>query len=254
MPDKARRAAKRKKRRGAVYTPIAFALILAALIFGMSVFFRVSRIEVVGNSMYTQQEVMDAAGIEKGDNLFFFNRSAAVSSIYSRLPYIENAYVSRALPNKVTIEVRESRAIAVLTTQEGAYWAIDRNCKALRSVTLDEAVSLIRVDGLLAIAPMVGDIIEPGVEDAPKVEYLAEILYQISERGMAGDVTWLDMLSAVDPSFDYLGRFTVKLGTRDDTEYKFGMLVSAVAQLAPGDTGTIDLSLSDDNKAHFRPQ
>lgn len=255
MPDAARRAPQKRKKRGrGLYTPIAFVVILAAIVFGMSVFFRVSRIDVIGNSMYTEQEIMDAAGIEKGDNLFFLNRFSAVSSIRARLPYVENVVVTRSLPNKVTIELTESSALAVLTTQEGTYWAIDRGGKALREVDTVEALELIRIDGLTAIAPTVGNVIEPGAENSQKLQYLSEILDQIQERGMAADVTWINIESAVDPSFDYLSRFTVKLGPMADTEYKFGMLLSAVELLAPGDTGSIDLSLSEDNKAHFSPQ
>ncbi len=46
-----------------------------------------------------------------------------------------------------------------------------------------------------------------------------------------------------NPRFDYLGRFTVELGPQGDTEYQFGKLLSAVAQLTENDRGTIDLSL-----------
>ncbi len=69
---------------------------------------------------------------------------------------------------------------------------------------------------------------------------------------MTGDVTWIDVSAVSNPSFDYLGRFTVKLGSNENTEYKFGMLLSAVEQLAAGDRGTIDLSI--DSKAHFSPE
>lgn len=242
---------RRKKKRGALYAPIAFIVICAALVFGMSVFFRVSRIEVSGNSMYTADEIIEAAGIEKGDNLFFINRFSAVSRIFSHLPYIEVASVTRALPNRVVIEVSESSAIAYVTV-DSEYWAIDRNCKLLTTVDTVNAVGLIKVTGVTPINPSVGQVIAPGDADQPKVVYLAEILDQIQERGMVGDVTWVDVSAAANPSFDYLGRFTVKLGSYENTEYKFGMLLSAVGQLTAGDRGTIDLSI--DKKAHFSPE
>lgn len=238
----------KKKSRGALYAPIAFVVICAALIFGMSVFFRVSRIEVDGNAMYTDEEIMDAAGIEKGDNLFFINRFAAVSRIFSHLPYIEEASVTRALPNKVIITVSESSAIAYVTV-DSQCWAIDRNCKLLKTVDTADAVGLIKVSGLTPINPEIGAVIAPGEADLPKVTYLAEILDQIQERGMTGDVTGVDVSAVSNPSFDYLGRFTVKLGPDENTEYKFGMLLSAVSQLKAGDRGTIDLSI--DKKVHF---
>lgn len=254
MPRTVTAAAKKKRRRGGLYAPIAVLIICVALIFAMSVFFRVSHIEVVGNELYTAQEIMDAAGIEDGDNLFFINRFSAVSRIYSRLPYIESATITRQLPNKVTIEVTDSWSIAYVTLETGEYWAIDRNCKLLTALDADEISDLICIEGLTTINPSVGEQLAPGAEDEPKVKYLAEILYQLRERGMQDDVTWVNIESVANPSFDYLSRFTVKLGTLSDTEYKFGMLVSSVALLAEGDTGTIDLTMSVDNKAHFSPQ
>ncbi len=242
---------RKKKRHSAIYAPVVFVVICGAVIFAMSVFFRVSEIEVAGNSLYTAEEVMEAAGIEKGDNLFFINRFTAVSRIFSRLPYVENAYITRSLPNRITITVSESKAIAYIATDTKG-WVVDRNCKILKGAESDDTVALIRINGISPINPSVGEVVAPGEEDQPKVTYLAEILDQIQQRGMEGDVTIIDMSSAADPSLDYLGRFTVKLGSREDTEYKFGMLLGAVAQLASGDTGTIDLSV--DNKAHFSPQ
>ena len=78
----------------------------------MSVFFRVAKIEVVGNSIYTAEEVVEASGIGTGDNLFFINRFSAASRIFSKLPYVDKAKVTRALPNRVTITIQESSAMA----------------------------------------------------------------------------------------------------------------------------------------------
>jgi hypothetical protein len=68
---------------------------------------------------------------------------------------------------------------------------------------------------------------------------------------MQDKVTGIDMSTISNPSFDYMGRFTVKLGSDENIEYKFGLLQSAVQQLKDGDYGTIDLSI--DKQAHFSP-
>lgn len=239
---------KRRKKRSALYAPLSFIIICAALVFGLSVFFRVSGIEVRGNSLYTSEEIIEAAGIQEGDNLFFINRFTAYSRIYSRLPYVENAYISRSLPNKVVIEVTESQAIAYVTAEDGC-WAIDRSCKLLSRADEESIRDLIRIDGLTPIAPAEGEIIAPGESETPKVDYLAQILGQIYALDLRGSVTCIDMSNVASPSFDYLGRFTVKLGAEDDTAYKFQVLISAVDSLAEGDSGTIDLSI--DKRAHF---
>ena len=239
---------KRKKKRSALFAPIAFLIICAALAFGMSVFFRVSGIEVVGNSLYTPEEIIEASGIEEGDNLFFINRFSAISRIFSKLPYVEKAVINRTLPNKLVIVVSESHAIACVSTEDGT-WAIDRGCKLLSKASGDDLRGLIRIEGLTPIAPEAGQIIAPGEAESPKVAYLSEILTQIDALGLRDRITYIDISGISNPSFDYIGRFTVKLGADENVEYKFQCLLSAVESLSDGDRGTLDLSI--DKRAHL---
>lgn len=242
---------KKKTGRRAFYGPLAFLVACAVLIFLMSIFFRVSTVEVQGNVYYTAQEVQDAAGIVEGDNLFFINRFRVVSRIFARLPYIENVEIKRYLPNKVVLTVSECQALGCVSV-EGEAWVIDRSCRILTKATELEQEQLMEIRGIKPLTTEIGKVFETGSDDAGKLEYLCEILSQIQERGMTGDVSYLDMTNANDPTFGYLGRFTVRLGEAGDTEYRFGKLLSAVSQLTENDRGTIDVS-GDDAAAVFNP-
>ena len=242
------RPMRKRKKRSALFAPISFLLVCAALVFGLSVFFRVANIEVQGAQRYTPEEIIAASGIEEGDNLFFVNRSSAISRIYSRLPYVETALVDLRLPNRLTITITESEAVACVTAEDGT-WAIDRSCKLLSRLNADELGGLIRIHGLTPIAPAVGQTVAPGEAETPKVAYLSAILRQMTELGLTGDVRMIDISNVANPSFDYLGRFTVKLGSNENVEYKFQCLLSAVDALEEGDRGTLDLSI--DKRAHL---
>ena len=237
-----------RRKRNALFAPLSFLIICAALVFGMSVFFRVSTIEVEGNALYTAEEIIEASGIEQGDNLFFINRFSAISRIFSKLPYVEKAVINRSLPNRLVIVVTESQAIACVAAEDGT-WAIDRGCKLLSKVGGDELRGLIRIEGLTPIAPEAGQVIAPGEAESPKVSYLSAILTQIDTLGLRDNITYIDISGISNPSFDYLGRFTVKLGSFENTEYKFQCLLSAVDALSEGDRGTLDLSI--DKRAHL---
>ena len=177
-----------KKKHSALFAPLSFLLICAALVFGMSVFFRVSGVEVEGNALYTPEEIVEASGIEKGDNLFFINQFSAISRIYAKLPYVEKAAINRSLPNKLSIVVTESKAIAYVATEQGT-WAIDRSCKLLSKAEGEALHGLIRVEGLSAIASEAGQILAPGESETPKIAYLSAILTQIESLGMRESVT-----------------------------------------------------------------
>ena len=187
---------KRKKQknngvRGFVFSSVSFIVICAALVFGMSVFFRVSNIEVTGAGHYTQEEIIGASGIKNGDNLMFVNRSGVARKICSKLIYIGEVNVKRKLPNTVIIEVSESGSVAVIQSESGL-WLIDRKCKLLEECSTQDAESYIKVKGLSAVKPQKGNVITVAEEDKPKAKYLGGILTAMSDRSMIPDVAlWI---------------------------------------------------------------
>ncbi len=243
-----RRSRRRQMNASAWFGPMSFILVCISVVVAMSIFFRVSTVEVEGNQDYTDEEIVAATGIDAGDNLFFLNRISAVSRMMARLPYIQEATVSRVLPDRVVISVKESNAIATVQSETSA-WMIDRNCKMMTAVTESEAMGLIPVKGLTAVLPNVGDPIQPKDGDQEKVAYLSEILLEIEVRNLQSRISEIDLTDASNPSLYFDDRFEVKLGAKGDTIRKFGLFLSASEQLASGDIGVIDLSLDD--KAHF---
>lgn len=236
-----RYGAARKKRRKSLFAPISILLVGVAVIFGMGVFFRVQEIEVTGSVSYTDEEVIDASGIDIGDNLFFINRISASSRIFSRLPFVEEASIERILPNKLVITVDESFALAYVSW-EGQSWMMTGNCKLLGSGEGDELSGLIHVLNVFPTNPKAGEIMTVEAGESLKLTYLQTLLHAMQQLGITTDVADLDMQNPANPTFRYLDRFTVKMGPNDNTEYKLRMLLSAVDQMESDITGTVDLS------------
>lgn len=230
--------------------PIVFFLVIVAMIFVMSVFFRVSDIQVVGNVHYSDEEIIRAIDIEEGDNLFFFDRFAALSRVFAKLPYVEEVSVERKLPNKVIITVTESQALAYIVLGDER-WTIDHGCKVLGKANDDELENLIAIEGLSPGTLMIGEKLETADGDTEIVEYIAEVLFQLEERGLYKDVSRIDFSNKNHVEFAYGNKYTVKLGDAALMEHKFGMLVSVLSKLLEGDVGTIDLS--DGSKVYFSP-
>lgn len=244
--DRPRRSGGKSALRG----PLMFLGICAALVFAMSVFFRVSKIEVVGASHYTPEEVRLASGIDEGDNLFFINRFSVMSRIFSRLPYVDTADITRYLPGKVVLTVTESQALAYVTDGTDN-WVVDRNGKTLKRASDSELAPLIPVRGFTVVTPEIGEIVQDK-EESGRVQFLAAILDQIQARGLGSAFKSIDLADEYEARLVYQGRLTVLLGENDGVEYKFGALLAAEAQLAPGDQGTLDLS-SGGPEVVFRP-
>ena len=239
---------RRRRRFASVSAPLMFVVVIVSIIFVMSVFFRVADIQVVGNTHYTDEEIIRAIDIEEGDNLFFFDRFAAISRVFAKLPYIEEVSVERHLPDSVTIEVTESKALAYLVLGD-EYWTLDHNCKVLGKAVEEELVALIPVEGIKPGTLLIGEPMQTEDGNTELVDYLREILFQVQERGIYMNVTMIDFADPDNVFFYYGDRFTVRLGRNSNTEYKFGMFVSVLEKLTAGDVGYLDLS--DGSSAHF---
>ncbi len=238
------------KKRSRIAGPVLFWVVIGAAILAMSVVFRVRVIEVEGNEHYTDLEIIQAVDIEEGDNLFFYDRFQAVSNVFSKLPYVDEVSIARALPNKVTIHVVESKAIAYIQVGD-EQWTINENCKVLGKAAPGEDEILIPVEGFNPGTLLIGEQLTISNGKEEPVEYLAAILDQIRERGLAEDVKSIDFSDSRNVNFTYRGKYTVKLGSFRDVEYKFGLFLAADAQLLPGDNGILDIS--DGVTVHFSP-
>lgn len=238
----------KKNKHSVIFWPLAFALVCAALIFVLGVFFQVKNIEVNGNKFYTDEEISVASGVAEGDNLFFINRFSAASRIFAKLPYVEEVSIDRKMPNSIIVQVIESEAIACIETDNGL-WAIDRSCKLLSKVSSADASALVYVKGLTAVSPAEGEMLVSPEANEDNVNYLSDMLKQISALNLRQSIKVLDMRDLNNPQFDFVGRFNVKMGRYENVGYKFQLLIATVQALQSGDCGTIDLSI--DSAAHL---
>ncbi len=245
-------AAKRKKRSSGGLVPglLSAVVICAALAFGMTVFFRVSKIEVSGAMRYSEQEIIEAAGVKEGANLVMLNCAAAENRLCDELIYVGKAKITRKLPNRVIIEVTETGTVAVIESDEGQR-LIDSRCRVLEELGTADTSAFVHISGLSAVKPEIGQVITTAEEDKPKVEYLSAILTAMEQQGMLAEVREIDLSNPANARFEYAGRFNVKLGSNEDTEMKLARLREAVKLLGPEEKGSFDLS--KDKKASFSP-
>ena len=60
--------------------------------------------------------------------------------------------------------------------------------------------------------------------------------------GILNDISSIDITKIYDIKFEYLGRFTVELGTADDIERKFKFVSAIIDALGDNERGVIDVS------------
>ncbi len=247
-----RRNRKKKQRTrgrfGAVRAALSCAAIVVLVLAACVVFFRVDDVEVVGVSRYEPADVVAAAGIEKGDNLFLLNRGAVSQRVLRGLPYIQSVTVRRVLPDGVLITVTESPAAAAVASDNG-WWLISAQGKILELA--EDPGTAARVTGLTLLAPSAGTQIAVGEEQRLRGEALLGLLDQLDGRGMMADVQAIDLSSDSEAVLTYQERLRVKIPLAADFAYKVKFLEGVVDQLQETDKGTLDMTMDD--KIYFTP-
>ncbi len=250
LTDESQEEFLRARRRRGFSRPLIFVIVIVAAIFVLSLFFRVEDIQVEGNTHYTDEEIIRAIDIEEGDNLFFFDRFAAISRVFSKLPYIEQVTLKRALPNRITITVEESTALAYLILGDEE-WTMDHSCKILGKAAEGETENLVPVINFNPGTLFIGETLTSADGEEMPVNYLRDILVQIEGRGMVGEVDRVNFENVNSPEIVYDGRFTFVLGRYAQVSQKFAMMSGVLQTLKAGDAGVVDLS--DGVRASFSP-
>ena len=251
----------RRRRRGrglggALLRLLCLLALGAALYFGATVFFQVETVAVSGNSRYTQEQIVQAAGIQTGDNLFRMNKNRMIQDVLQKLPYIETLTIRRSYPNAVIIQVQEWAAAArverpdarpdyVDETAELAQddWLISVGGKLLERGGGDGTA--VPVSGLTAIAPRAGTALAVPREEQGKLSGLLALLQTLEQRQETARVSQIDVSSASCLLLRYDGRFTVKMSYSKDMDYQLRVLAQVAEDQPEGKTGTVDLTQKD---------
>lgn len=259
----ARNSRRRRRNRGRfsfLFKALTVIAILAALTFGVTVFFQLEEVVVSGNSRYTAQEIEEASGLQRGDNLFRLNKSQIGSEIREKLPYVEELSIVRRLPSTIVITVKEWDAVAKIEptalsqpsagqeeeeiqTPASQPWLISVGGKLLE--TAGEDSTAIQVLGLSALSPRAGTMLAVPQEQQAKLDALLNLLAALEKRGTIELVSQIDLTSATQVLMRYDGRFWVKLEMNSDFDYRLLALDTVLSDWEDYDKGTFDLTRED---------
>ena len=242
-PRQKRRRYKRRARFGFIYKLLAAVAMIAAVVMGATVFFRVEEMVVQGNVRYNARQVIDASGIVQGDNLFGMNKFETARQIRRQLPYVEGVNIRRGWPDTLIVTVMECQAAARVNGEKGQ-WLISKSGKVLE-LARGTVKNVVRVDGLNAVQPEAGLPLVVREEQQARGSALLLLLQALDNIELLDKVTYIDMTSPSRILMDLDERFVVKLPVVGDFDYLLGAMDKAVATLEEYETGTLDLTVKD---------
>ena len=232
---------------------LAVALFLVLLIISAGLFFKVTDIVVVGNSVVLAEDVRNASGMVVGDNIFLVNKFEASHALFDSFPYIREVSISRVLPGKVIIEIKESVPASAFSFAN-FFWLVDSDGRILeRRALLGEGVCPLVV-GAEVLAPAVGQKLVVSEEETEKIYSLLEILKALEELELLEETGTVDVSRAYDVRLVYQGRMEVRVGYPNDLQYKLSYIKPALAQLEQEQEATLDVTAAREKNVMLIPK
>lgn len=260
-PGRPRREPPRKGRKPLGKTARRVTLLLAVLAMAavtalLCVFllFKVADIQVTGDLVYSQEEVLALCDYAIGDNLLFAPTQSQEERLESQLPYVEDAEVIKHFPN--TLEIRITAAQTAASVSSGGGWLYVSSQGKILELGAEPAAATMQVTGFVSTATQPGQYLQ--AEDATALSALQEILTALTQREMITQCTRLDLTDLYDIRLWYQDRVECKLGSTAELTYKldfaYDALINPTTENRIGDkeTGVLDLSYAADaHKAGF---
>lgn len=270
VPDVRYTAPKPMRRGSFLWKLVSMAAVVAAVFLGLSVFFRVDTITVAGTRKYTPWMIRQAAAVEPGDALLSIGEARVASRIIAELPYVDEVKVGIRLPGTVEIQVTELQVTYSIEDENGSWWLISSNGRAVEQVSLDKAVGYTRVEGLAIRTPqpgqqiqaVPGQIIDPGDGSAvqqdqseadEQLQSLIAVMTALENAQIIGEVSRIDVTDLTGIWLEYPYLLRVQLGSMDRMEHKITYMAAALEQLEENQGGELDLSLEYSEDAIFTP-
>lgn len=135
------RARQQKFRRRAIYAALIMIVVVVALALSFTVFFNVKKFEIRGYNIYTNEQIIEASGVNKGDNLFAMNRDRVAEKIQQKLPFIGGVEFKNSFPDKLVFIITEDAIKCAIDTGSGIV-LLDKDSKVLGTVaSIDEVIA-----------------------------------------------------------------------------------------------------------------
>lgn len=262
MPDVVFLPPKPFNRNRLVLRLLTVAAVVVALVLGMSVFFKVDKIEVSGCDKYTPWDISQASGIQVGDNLLSFGQSKAAGRITTALPYVWKARIGIKLPDTVNIIVEEADVVYAIQDTKGQWWLMNSECRVVEMANKGIAANYTQVLGVELESPAVnlqavaaetpptqtdinGDFIPVTVTGELRLNTAKQILKALEENDIVGDAASVDVTRIEDIILWYGTRYQVNLGDSSRLEYKIACMNDAILQMSDYQSGILDVSFTN---------
>lgn len=252
-------------RRKLLMQMITVACVVAALVMGLSVFFKVKEITVTGANVYTPWTVREASNIKEGDNLLTFSRPRAGAQIKANLPYVKNVRFGIKLPDTVNIIIEEEDVVYAMKDTTGTWWLVSSKGRVVEQARSGVASNYTKIMGITLENPSpntqavameetplgtdeLGAALPVLTTNAQRLNVALQILRALEDNDIVGAAASVDVSHLEDIILWYGTRYQVNLGDASDPahnlDYKIACMNDVILQLSEYQSGILDVSFT----------
>ena len=230
-------------RRALLLHLLTIVAVVIAIVMGLSIFFKIETVTVVGTEQYSPWSVSQASGLEAGDSLLFFGRAGAAGKIIRQLPYIKSVRFQITLPGTVNILVEESPMAYCVEDTAGNWWHITSQGRLTEQVASVDGPVL---KGFRVKSPVAGELAAADQDQtgADRLAAALEVCRYLEENEILGQVKSVDVTKLQGIELWYEDQYQIKLGDAQRLDYKIGAACQAIRQMSSYQRGTLDASFT----------
>lgn len=222
---------------------IAAAAIIVLL--SVTVLFNVSEVKVVkAGSHYTAEEIIEASGVEVGDNMLLTKWKEVSNKVETKLPYVLTLEIKKTIGGRVSFTVSDDKADKLVKLSKG-YAVVDANFKVLEILNdkpKNTQLTMLKIE--LPNGVEIGNTIDFG--EGSKTETVLEtIMNAVNEVGL-NKITGIDISDVNNIYLEYQSRYRLYLGDNSEILYKLKEAKKIIAEedaINPNQIGEINLSI-----------
>ncbi len=255
------------KYRFLLYLATVVAVVLA-IVFGMSIFFKVSTVTVTGNEKYTAWDIREASGIQDGENLFSVSEPRVSNAITKKLPYVKKVRVGIKLPDTVKIEIVEYDVVYAVEANDGSWWLMRSDGGLTEKISSADAEQYTKILGITLDKPEAGKSavayqpVSEGEETVPITVYASEqlsvslsIVQYLEGVGVIGGAESINVADMGNLELQFEQRYKVLLGDQMELGHKIRQMKAAIDKMGEYQTGILDVSFTlKPNEVIFTPE
>ena len=248
----ARPKARRLKIR--VFAVFSFVVLLGlSAVWAITFLFKTNVITVVGQTRYSENQIIEAAEIKMDDSIFLIDSVTASNHIIKNFPYIEDVNITFNIPDSVNIKVSES--VPVFQINVGKKFLQVSSKGRILEITSSKTNITPLIKYPLLAGKIEGDYVCNNNDDL--INLLTELKNELEKNEFTEQIKTIDFSNLKKVVLDYDGRIDIDLGPFEDIDYKMRTISKIIQKLDPSSTkiirGTLDVSKCRETKhSYFR--